>query len=105
MRYGLLFFFFFQAEDGIRDGRVTGVQTCALPISRHWPSVTRSAGLGASSSATTMDGPQIFRGPSHFLKAYLRLPYRFIRRSSTKRLPWYLSRCCCYAGGSRDGPI
>src|SRR5438876_3410798 len=29
----LFFFFFFQAEDGIRDGRVTGVQTCALPIS------------------------------------------------------------------------
>src|SRR5690348_17426371 len=28
------FFFFFQAEDGIRDGRVTGVQTCALPISK-----------------------------------------------------------------------
>src|SRR6266487_1497469 len=26
------FFFFFQAEDGIRGGRVTGVQTCALPI-------------------------------------------------------------------------
>src|SRR5690625_6152128 len=36
-------FFFFQAEDGIRDGHVTGVQTCALPISmtsrapdHHW---------------------------------------------------------------------
>src|SRR5690625_2386584 len=27
-----LVFFFFQAEDGIRDGHVTGVQTCALPI-------------------------------------------------------------------------
>src|SRR5277367_2252271 len=27
-----LFFFFFQAEDGIRDRDVTGVQTCALPI-------------------------------------------------------------------------
>src|SRR5690625_1481532 len=26
------YFFFFQAEDGIRDGHVTGVQTCALPI-------------------------------------------------------------------------
>ena len=26
--------FFFQAEDGIRDRLVTGVQTCALPISR-----------------------------------------------------------------------
>src|SRR5256884_2627372 len=31
--YLLLFFFFFQAEDGIRDVAVTGVQTCALPIS------------------------------------------------------------------------
>src|SRR5256885_4678858 len=30
----LLFFFFFQAEDGIRDYKVTGVQTCALPISQ-----------------------------------------------------------------------
>src|SRR5690625_8049007 len=29
----ILIFFFFQAEDGIRDGHVTGVQTCALPIS------------------------------------------------------------------------
>src|SRR5216684_5145907 len=28
-----MFFFFFQAEDGIRDVAVTGVQTCALPIS------------------------------------------------------------------------
>src|SRR5437660_12248312 len=28
----MFFFFFFQAEDGIRDGHVTGVQTCALPI-------------------------------------------------------------------------
>src|SRR5437867_7628801 len=28
------FFFFFQAEDGIRDRTVTGVQTCALPICR-----------------------------------------------------------------------
>src|SRR5438445_11132718 len=31
------FFFFFQAEDGIRDIGVTGVQTCALPISRSPP--------------------------------------------------------------------
>src|SRR6266498_6030780 len=37
--------FFFQAEDGIRDADVTGVQTCALPIcpARHGP---RSAGSG-----------------------------------------------------------
>src|SRR2546425_10769712 len=30
-------FFFFQAEDGIRDKLVTGVQTCALPISIQYP--------------------------------------------------------------------
>src|SRR2546426_7232106 len=29
----VVLFFFFQAEDGIRDYKVTGVQTCALPIS------------------------------------------------------------------------
>src|SRR5699024_11847471 len=31
--FSLSLFFFFQAEDGIRDRNVTGVQTCALPIS------------------------------------------------------------------------
>src|SRR5439155_8977889 len=39
------FCFFFQAEDGIRDGHVTGVQTCALPIScvGRWPEWTSVA--------------------------------------------------------------
>src|SRR5207302_4986285 len=31
--FKIFVFFFFQAEDGIRDFHVTGVQTCALPIS------------------------------------------------------------------------
>src|SRR5699024_11599943 len=31
---GVIWLFFFQAEDGIRDRNVTGVQTCALPICR-----------------------------------------------------------------------
>src|SRR5256886_11065263 len=35
-----LSFFFFQAEDGIRDLTVTGVQTCALPISDRAPPQT-----------------------------------------------------------------
>src|SRR3712207_7668153 len=35
--------FFFQAEDGIRDIGVTGVQTCALPICAGWP----GRGVGA----------------------------------------------------------
>src|SRR5699024_11465703 len=37
----LLSLFFFQAEDGIRDRNVTGVQTCALPIYR--PCAVRDA--------------------------------------------------------------
>src|SRR5699024_11959277 len=37
-----LIFFFFQAEDGIRDRNVTGVQTCALPI---YPLKTRRSAL------------------------------------------------------------
>ena len=37
----VLFFFFFQAEDGIRDWSVTGVQTCALPISVVEAGITR----------------------------------------------------------------
>src|SRR5207245_6937951 len=36
---GCIFIFFFQAEDGIRGATVTGVQTCALPISRGRPRV------------------------------------------------------------------
>src|SRR5207237_5343570 len=40
------FFFFFQAEDGIRDSSVTGVQTCALPISSA-PSDRRETGRGS----------------------------------------------------------
>src|SRR5690606_40545749 len=59
-----VFFFFFQAEDGIRDFHVTGVQTCALPISTRtscrWSGTSgccpkpwrpRGSGCGASSSA------------------------------------------------------
>src|SRR6266446_3654848 len=48
---GTLFlgFFFFQAEDGIRDYKVTGVQTCALPICTDAGSATR-ANRNASSA-------------------------------------------------------
>src|SRR5437773_7115342 len=45
-----LFFFFFQAEDGIRDRDVTGVQTCALPISRLREDTRTSS--GAAGKAT-----------------------------------------------------
>src|SRR5688572_33119031 len=43
--------FFFQAEDGIRDLTVTGVQTCALPISHLLPDRELLAGLQAAREA------------------------------------------------------
>src|SRR5699024_11230710 len=51
-------FFFFQAEDGIRDRNVTGVQTCALPISIELP----MPGLGQRtrlSGPSGMDPPEL----------------------------------------------
>src|SRR3989441_7717467 len=47
-----LIFFFFQAEDGIRDKLVTGVQTCALPI---------------SNAASTVGGPGCLLGTDSLL--------------------------------------
>src|SRR5438132_1743665 len=53
-----MFFFFFQAEDGIRDHCVTGVQTCALPIWRFPQDVGggRSADTAALSAAADILG-------------------------------------------------
>src|SRR2546427_12297780 len=44
----LFIFFFFQAEDGIRDLTVTGVQTCALPISLRTMQWTLFAAMSAT---------------------------------------------------------
>src|SRR6267378_2484088 len=52
----MLFFFFFQAEDGIRDLYVTGVQTCALPISSTPPTRTRRPRTTGSSTAAGSSG-------------------------------------------------
>src|SRR2546425_8805309 len=51
-----VFFFFFQAEDGIRDKLVTGVQTCALPISRSYvrESVTINANVALATHGETV---------------------------------------------------
>src|SRR5256885_6013823 len=55
-----VFFFFFQAEDGIRDYKVTGVQTCALPICRKTRAGSRLPGerrFGSSSALRRAFGP------------------------------------------------
>src|SRR5690606_40137091 len=48
-----IFFFFFQAEDGIRDFHVTGVQTCALPIFAHLRFASRRRSEPPPASGTT----------------------------------------------------
>src|SRR2546429_7030379 len=48
-------FFFFQAEDGIRDVAVTGVQTCALPICLGQGVANRVIGGGAGDAQTVAD--------------------------------------------------
>src|SRR3989441_7647036 len=49
------FFFFFQAEDGIRDKLVTGVQTCALPICPHLGDQRLDRRLGLAGEGRRVD--------------------------------------------------
>src|SRR3989475_10643594 len=55
------FFFFFQAEDGIRDLTVTGVQTCALPIYAR----DHDRGHGPARLAAGPRRPERLPSPSH----------------------------------------
>src|SRR5687768_18227439 len=50
------FFFFFQAEDGIRDVAVTGVQTCALPILFGLGAATGGSGKGSEGAPQARQG-------------------------------------------------
>src|SRR5256714_10690483 len=78
-----LFFFFFQAEDGIRDLTVTGLQTCALPIlrgnrrrdgrptnrlhaARSEPCDALCFGIGAEAKKTSYLRHEIKRHHSHY---------------------------------------
>src|SRR3989454_2602351 len=82
----VFFFFFFQAEDGIRDYKVTGVQTCALPICRPQAAGRRAAGPAAPRPAPA----RRFGSP--------RTPYgAVLPRSGPPNLR--------NAGGKRKGPV
>src|SRR5256885_6180831 len=53
--------FFFQAEDGIRDYKVTGVQTCALPISRLLHQLPGATALRSGPSWPRSSSPSALR--------------------------------------------
>src|SRR3712207_7837308 len=57
-------FFFFQAEDGIRDIGVTGVQTCALPIFRNGSKTARFASFASKLTFSSVFAWQ----PSNYIK-------------------------------------
>src|SRR5688572_7573508 len=70
----LFFFFFFQAEDGIRDLTVTGVQTCALPILRKAfeGSAVKIGGLGTTCEYHSPD-PAVVRKNIDETKEWVKL--------------------------------
>src|SRR5438105_11140418 len=85
-----LFFFFFQAEDGIRDPLVTGVQTCALPISRGCRvSLANASGYQIATFAQSTARPYLLNSTTNKLlkfpgnSAYLLICAQFFRRHTT----------------------
>src|SRR5256885_7626732 len=94
-------FFFFQAEDGIRDYKVTGVQTCALPISDYF---ARTVGVEPSADRVVFTDGEVFddRAPQQ------RVPFAALAKMchlervslgergfyATKGLDWDADRGC-----------
>src|SRR5437016_13836686 len=96
----MFLFFFFQAEDGIRDWSVTGVQTCALPIyslllvpgnKESWPDVRNRLN-------------RLLRGWSNYFSYGTRLmAYRAIDNHVNDRVRHFLRRRCKVPGrGTRS---
>src|SRR5256885_4320009 len=77
-------FFFFQAEDGIRDYKVTGVQTCALPILSGRAALEPSRQIKTLAARRQPDPPTAAigapsprrRGPTHRLDQSFKSPAR-----------------------------
>src|SRR5207244_4846539 len=77
----LLFFFFFQAEDGIRDDLVTGVQTCALPIFKDDDGM-----LGQQRATQASDHvPPALPGPAEDVQALSVVGRRYLQPRSEER--------------------
>src|SRR5205807_6268296 len=64
----IFFFFFFQAEDGIRDYKVTGVQTCALPISNRSMLCGNDSSCNGQAHTRTAHEVSLIFSPIEFVK-------------------------------------
>src|SRR5690606_39808009 len=88
VRNKIINFFFFQAEDGIRDFHVTGVQTCALPILvLHANAFTLSEML-----AELEYSYQAARDP---MQRMVRLAESYLRFAESHQRQWEIGRASC----------
>src|SRR5690606_39647799 len=83
--------FFFQAEDGIRDFHVTGVQTCALPISQRLqsgppPTFLRLTRVDQASLQARVNGPGRQRLKGHVSVPVQHCPVKGCVRSEERRV-------------------
>src|SRR4051794_41200671 len=94
------FFFFFQAEDGIRDGRVTGVQTCALPILGRFVESSNAWKFAFEDSTKRPRRPSV-AASSSVISRKLWITWLTLCRSEERRVgkegrsrgaPWYLKK-------------
>src|SRR2546426_3324651 len=83
MSGGCIFFFFFQAEDGIRDYKVTGVQTCALPIY-----AIQTVEDGEEAVAYLSGKPPYADRDRYTLPALMLLDLKLPRKSGLEVLQW-----------------
>src|SRR5262249_59763874 len=89
-------FFFFKAEDGIRDGSVTGVQTCALPI---WSATTVRVSPPATRARRTNAAIDCASGPASSKVALAGGPTATSARRSEERR---VGKECRSRGGGED---
>src|SRR5207247_6878116 len=97
---GLVLSFFFQAEDGIRDPLVTGVQTCALPIYAADANARLVAAAHAARQATGEDEAKWPDRITHHAPLLCAGAWRF-PRSEERRV----GKACSCRGGQYDCTI
>src|SRR5260370_16036012 len=91
------FFFFFQAEDGIRDSSVTGVQTCALPISKAAEALGKVLFL-----VKRIDEATYRRSPRHEALPQVGQVQRSASRTHTLRGPTHIDETAHWQCGSTN---